>query len=62
MKELSSEQMIKLEAGTRQIDWCAVGRGISGVGSGLLAVGIECCCPVAGAAFAAIVITTALCC
>lgn len=61
MKTLSSEQMLSHEAG-RAIDWCAVGEGVTAIGGALNAAGVAFCCPAAGAAYAAIAITTFLCC
>ncbi len=59
MKKMNFEQMENVQGG---IEWCAVGRGVTGVGAALLAVGVPFSCGLAGAAYGAIAITTALYC
>jgi len=44
------------------IDWCFVGKGVSGIGGGLLILGAEFTCGVAAVAYAAILATTTMYC
>ena len=65
MKKMNLEQMENLQGGAeadKPIDWCLVGKGISGIGAGLLLAGATFTCGLSAAAYATIVAATMIYC
>lgn len=61
MEKMNFEQMESINGG-RQIYWCSVGKGVSGIGGGILILGGTFTCGLAAAAYVTIVAATVMYC